>query len=98
MLLQQTPDKKIQKKRGSLSRVKSTPKEEGGGDKSELPKMLLLSTSVRTLYILPEAEVPGKLNLCIAQLFFLSTNKPNLYNSTYCFNLNFNQKTQLVLN
>jgi hypothetical protein len=24
-----------QKKRGSLSRVKSTPKEEGGGDKSE---------------------------------------------------------------
>jgi hypothetical protein len=32
-----------QKKRGSLSRVKSTPKEEGGGDKSELENLSLLS-------------------------------------------------------
>jgi len=88
MILKQTPDKKSQKKRGSLSRVKSTPKEEGGGDKSELPKMTFLSTSVRTLHILPEAKVPGKLNLCIAQLFFLSINKPNLSNSMHCFNCN----------
>jgi hypothetical protein len=35
MTMKQTPDKK-QKKRGSWSRAKSTPKEEGGGDKSEL--------------------------------------------------------------
>lgn len=37
MVFNQSPDKK-QKKRGSLSRVKSTPKEEGGGDKPELLK------------------------------------------------------------
>ena len=44
---------RTQKKRGSLSRAKSTPKEEGGGDKSE-PNL------VRTLRIMPERQPLSK--------------------------------------
>jgi hypothetical protein len=71
-----------QKKRGSLSRVKSTPKEEGGGDKSEPKNSRLPATTVRTLRILPEATTAIKQYLCIAQVFLLSNDNKYLYIST----------------
>jgi len=86
MVLNPNADINYQKKRGSLSRVKSTPKEEGGGDKSELPKMLLLSTSVRTLHIVHEAPPPSKSNLCIAQPIFTYADKQILSTITHCIN------------
>jgi hypothetical protein len=64
------------KKRGSLSRVKSTPKEEGGGDKSEL-KTTTRSSAVRTVPIVPKAIVRRKIFLCSAQTTNKSINRYN---------------------
>ena len=46
------------------SRVKSTPKEEGGGDKPELHIKSLLSNAVPTLCILRHQKINGKIFLC----------------------------------
>jgi len=52
-----------QKKRGSLSRVKSTPKEEGGGDNPELRHPSDKEESlVRTKQIMPPHPRAGKKN------------------------------------
>ena len=66
--------KQSKKKRGSLSRVKSTPKEEGGGDKSEPKTPSPTVTAVRTVQILHESKLADKKNLCVAQFIFKSIN------------------------